>query len=236
MPSSETEPRTPPAVPATRLRLRLSRGGPACALSHLGQIEALRAAVLASGLPYVPDGRRSRPRPRLSFGPAIAVGYESDAEYFDMETLEAVEPDEARARLGAVLPEGFAVREVRRIPRYFPSLDASINVVRYEVRGPFPAEAGTALRALLERGTIVVLKPKEGGARVERVDARPLIRSMTLAAPDRLELLLRFGPKRTVKPEALLREWLGADAPLDRCRIARRELLSETAGGELIAP
>lgn len=219
-----------------RLRVRLSREGPASLLSHLGQIESLRAAVASSGLPFVPDGRRKKPRPKLAFGPAIAVGYESSAEYFDMELSRRIEPAQAARRLQAALAQGFGVLELRRIPAYFPSLDASINVVRYALRGPFPADAAQKLRALLDRPEIVVEKLKDGGARVERIDARPLIRAAVLIEPGCLELTLRFGPRRTLKPEALLREWLGPAASPDRTRILRKELWSETASGELLAP
>lgn len=219
-----------------RMRVRLLREGPAGALTHLAQIEAIRRAVLGSGLPVLCDGRRRRPRPRLSFGPAISVGYESHAEYFDMDLLTACVPEEAARRLAGSLGEGFQVREARRIPAFFPSLEATLNVVEYQVRGPFPADARTGLSEFLARREIVIEKMKDGGSRVERVDARPLILSAALAAPDRLEMTLRFGPKRTVKPEALLRSWLGPLAPISEFRVLRKELFSETAGGSLMRP
>lgn len=219
-----------------RMRVRLLREGPAGALTHLAQIEAIRRAVLGSGLPVLRDGRRRRPRPRLSFGPAISVGYESHAEYFDMDLLSVCAPEDVARGLSGSLGEGFHVREVRRIPPFFPSLEATLNVVEYQVQGPFPADAQEGLREFLGRREIVIEKVKDHGARIERVDARPLIRAAALAAPDRLELTLRFGPKRTLKPEAILRSWLGPLAPLSGFRILRKELFSETAGGSLMRP
>ncbi len=219
-----------------RMRVRLRREGPAGGLTHLAQIEAIRRAALGSGLPVACDGRRRRPRPRLSFGPAISVGYESHAEYFDMDLLRACAPEEVARGLSGSLGSGFRVLEVRRIPPFFPSLEATLNVVEYEVRGPFPADARAGLREFLDRREIVIEKVKDGGARIERVDARPLIRAAEFAAGDRLDLTLRFGPKRTVKPEALLRSWLGPLAPLPEFKILRKELFSETASGSLMRP
>ena len=245
---------------ATRYRVRIARGGEARELTHLGQIEALRRAVLRSGLPGLsPDGgpgaaapgavpsssRRGgggpggsegggkRTRPRLSFGPAISMGYESEAEYFDLELESPEEPREVAQALTSALPAGFRVMGVRRIPRFFPSLDSCINVVRYEVGGAFPADGSETLRRFLDRGEIPIEKVKKGGALVERVDARPLIIDMSLAAPDRVRMTLRFGPKRTLKPEVIIREWLGGAEGL---QVIRKELFSETASGELIAP
>ncbi|MFC1678878.1 TIGR03936 family radical SAM-associated protein [Elusimicrobiota bacterium] len=217
-----------------RYRVRISRCGEARHLTHLAQIEALRRAVAASGLPGVVDRRKKRPKPRLAFGPAISMGYESRAEYFDLELETAVTPEEVTGALASVLSGGFTVIGVRRIPKFFPSLDASINVVRYEIRGEFPRDSADRLASLLARREIVIEKVKKGGARVERVDARPLIREMVLASPGHVTLTLRFGPKRTVKPEALLREWLGG-LP-GELHIMRQDLFSETSGGELISP
>ncbi len=219
---------------SVRYRVCVSRLGEASQLTHLGQIEMLRRAVLNSGLPAVTDKRR-RPRPRLAFGPAIALGYESLAEYFDLELTKDLSDREVASALSEALDCGFALRAVRRIPRFYPSLDASINVVRYEIRGSFSGESEAALERFLARKEIVIKKIKEGGARVELIDARPLIREMVFSAPDCLRLTLRFGPKRTLKPEALLREWLGKTT-LEGFRVLRKDLLSETSKGELLTP
>lgn len=226
--------RSAAASARTRYRVRMARTGAASRLTHLAQIESLRRAVLESGLPALSDGKRKRPRPRISFGPAIAMGYESAAEYFDLELESRVPPEEVKEALGNALPAGMTLRGVRRIPRFFPSIDASVNVVRYALSGSFPGDAARRLEDFLRRDAIVVEKIKKGGERIERVDVRPLIVEMTLAAPDRLELTMRFGPKRTVKPEAVVGQWLG-NVP-GNLHVLREELFSETAGGELILP
>lgn len=218
----------------TRYRVRVGRLGEASRLTHLAQIESLRRAVVESGLPAVMDSKRKRPRPRLAFGPAIAMGYESLAEYFDLELEAKLAPEKVAESLAAALPKGFSLRGVRRIPRFFPSIDASVNVVRYTLSGEFPPDAAERRDRMLERPEIVIEKMKEGGARVERVDARPLILKLDLTDSRRAELTLRFGPKRTVKPEAVVREWLGT-VPED-LGVLREELFSETARGELILP
>jgi radical SAM-linked protein len=247
MPSIERDP------VSARYRVRVSRLGPARLLTHLAQIEALRRAVQLTGLPTLMDARRKRPRPKLSFGPAISVGYESLAEYFDMELESAHAPAKIATALGATLEDGFQVKDARRIPAFFPSLEASINVVRYEIEGPFPDGAEDRLKSFLGRKDIIIEKLKQGGARLERVDARPLILQMRFLAPGRVGLTLRFGPKRTVKPEAIVRDWLGLPAPrvpvgaagpspearpepLEGFTILRKDLFSETAGGELLTP
>ncbi|MFA5140721.1 MAG: TIGR03936 family radical SAM-associated protein [Elusimicrobiota bacterium] len=222
---------------AVRYRVRFSRRGPAAGLTHLAQIERVRRAVVDSGLPAILNRQRKAAKPKLAFGPAISLGYESLAEYFDMELAQALPPSEVAAALGAAFKDGLELRAVRRIPLYFPSLDASINVARYEISGPFPEDAAQSLARFLDRSEIVIEKLKDAGARVERIEARRLIVAMHLTGPGRLELDLRFGPNRTLKPEALLREWLGlVDEGLAGFRILRKELLSETSRGEFLIP
>lgn len=213
-----------------RYRVCVARLGPARTLTHLGQIEALRRAVTESGLPALTDGRRKRPR--LAFGPAISMGWESLAEYFDLELSSALAPEAVSDALAKAVKAGFAVQGVRRIPSFFPSLDSTINVASYDIEAQFPDDAPRRLDEFLARREIVVEKIKEAG--VERVDARPLIVRMKLDGPGRLSLVLRFGPKRTLKPEAIVREWLGA-LP-EGALIRRNGLYSETSAGELMTP
>jgi len=232
---------------SARYRVRLERIGPASGMTHLAQIESLRRAVASSGISFVPDGKRSRPRPKLAFGPAISVGHESFAEYFDMETTTVYPPAQIAGDIGGRLDDGFSVREVRKIPPFFPSLEASINVVAYEIRGSFPSGSQRSIDEFLGRTDIFIDKKKDGGRRVERIDAKPLILRMRMSSEQCLDLTLRFGPKRTLKPEAIVREWLGLipvqqnkdqgqSAALQGFVILRKELLSETSGGQLLTP
>jgi radical SAM-linked protein len=223
---------------AARYRVRFSRRGPAAGLTHLAQIERVRRAVVDSGLPAILNRQRRTAKPKLAFGPAISLGYESTAEYFDLELAEPLLPTEVATALRAVLKDGLELNAVRRIPRYFPSLDASINVARYEISGPFPRDAGQSLARFLDRREIVIEKVKDAGARVERIEARRLIVGMKMVGPGLLGLDLRFGPNRTIKPEALLREWLGLaeGGGLAGFHILRKELLSETSRGEFLIP
>jgi len=225
----------------TRYRVRLARTGSARLLTHLGQIEAIRRAVTASTLPgpwrtpagAVPKSRKRR-RPKLAFGPAISMGHESRAEFFDIELEEPLAPVEVGKALGEALISGFSVLGVRRIPRFFPSLDSCINVVRYAIQGADLEPGRSLLPGFLGRVEIPIRKVKKGGAVIEHVDARPLIIELAQTAPDEARLTMRFGPKRTVKPEAVVLEWLGR--PARGLRYVREELFSETSSGELMEP
>ena len=62
--------------------------------------------------------RASRPGPKVSFGLALSVGHESDAEYLDVELREADRhSSRSRAALTPALPEGIDVAAVARARR-----------------------------------------------------------------------------------------------------------------------
>jgi len=212
-----------------RLRFRFERRDGAAALSQLEQIKKLRGFFTASGLPVAMSGTL----PKIAFGPAIAAGYESMAEYADVFLSESVPAGEASAKVAAVTGEGFVLADVKRIPAAFPSLESLVTVAEFEIRGealarpPFPAED------LLGLTSLPVTRVKKG--LTETVDARPAIAAVSQDPDGAVRLLLRLGGGRGVKPENVVAAWLGLTSapPL---KIVRKQLYWENENGGLEAP
>jgi len=70
------------------------------------------------------------PHPRLSFGPPLSVGIESNAEFFDLRVRGVTTAAEVCSSLAASVPEGFAIHECRGISAGSRSLGKF--VVRYD--------------------------------------------------------------------------------------------------------
>ena len=117
------------------------------------------------------------------------------------------------------------------MPLHFPSLESLLNVAEYEVSGDFGPEPDASLGRFLALPEIPVVKQKHEGPQ-ERIDAKPLIITMKHEA-GKLRLAARFGPGRNLKPELILRAWLGPEA--SGFAITRKQLYWETPGG-LSAP
>jgi radical SAM family uncharacterized protein/radical SAM-linked protein len=225
----EPKPLTP-LRPVQRLRLRFGRRGVVRFLSHLEQIEMFRRIVRRAGLPVTYTAGFS-PQPRMAFGPAISVGYESASEYVEVELSRTVEAAAAQAQIARELPPGFTLESVKKVPVFFPSLDSLLNVASYEIGAPVTEEQ---IRQFLARPEIIIEKKKEN--RVERIDARPLIRELK-ATPSGCFLQLRFGPKKTIKPEKILQELLGmSEQDVKNVPIARTALLIEKRDGGVSEP
>src|SRR5262249_29251884 len=124
------EPPSPPAV--QRIRLRYRKVGPARFIGtrEIGNV-FLRAARRAR-LP-IAFSHGHHPMPRLSFSPAIPLGFSSDDEYVDLDLTLPTAPDAVAACLAAELPEGLEPVDAVDVPRTAPSIDAGIAAFVYEV-------------------------------------------------------------------------------------------------------
>ena len=223
-----------PKPAACRIRVRFSRDAQAAQLSQLEQIRAFRKIAQDSGLPLACSGGKHN-LVKLSFGPAIAVGYESEAEFVDIYLCAPATAAQALERLRAGASGGYAVLDVKKVPLNFPSVEALVNVAEYEIRGDF-SNPPQSLEQFLERAEIIIEKVKPSGTR-ESIDARPLIKNMRLES-GAVSLTLRFGPKKNLKPERILQAWLDRPVCADGggCSIIRKQLYWEDAYGNLNAP
>src|ERR1700736_6013694 len=73
------------------IRLRFTKQGKVRFVSHRDVARAVERAIRIEALP-VAFTQGSSPRPKVSFGLALAVGHESRAEYLDLELRDPIDP------------------------------------------------------------------------------------------------------------------------------------------------
>ena len=71
------------------------------------------------------------PRPKVSFGLALSVGHESDAEYLDLELAEPVAVEPLARAISAALPEGIEVFDVVALADRAPALQEAVTAVEW---------------------------------------------------------------------------------------------------------
>lgn len=223
-----------------RVRVRFGRKGPAASTSHLQQIDIIRRALRDAAWPVVGSDAK-KPKLKVSFGPAISVGYESDAEYCDVDLASRMDIKKSGEALAARLPEGFTLLNVKSIPRFFPSLEESLNAGAYEVESERLADAQPAWDAFWAKEQFLVTKKKADRDVV--IDARPIVRSWSLSGDGKLELVIRFGPGRTLKPEKIAQAVCGwPETPLVEgqlmpgVKVRRKQMYLEKSNGDLVEP
>ncbi len=157
------------------------------------------------------------PLPRLSFGPALPVGIESEAEFLDIELSEVLSPEEVQERLGAELPHGFVIQRAATIDLRAPSIDASIRSLCYTVQVELllspqctPSVLAERVRAFQEASTFLMHKHTRNGQ--HQIDAKQCVTSLVLSAPQTLYLEVIPTATGMVKPH----EFVGALLDLTR--------------------
>ena len=127
---------------------RFTKRGKVRFVSHRDVARGLRAGV--------PDRRACRssftlgfsPRPKVSFGLALSVGHESDAEFLDVELREPIDLDGLPEALTARPARGHRVTGVAALADRAPALQEAVTAVEWqiEVTAPDGRRAGTVRR------------------------------------------------------------------------------------------
>ena len=213
-----------------RLRIRFSKIGKIRFTSHRDTARIWERGLRRAGLP-VAYSEGFTPRPRISFGLALPTGYESEAEYLDVELDgeaaglsglgadgeaasgsglgidgEAAGPDLAGALTEAV-PAGITVLAAAGIDRAGPSLQEAVTSCtwRIDVGGVDEKAAAAAAARALDAGEIFITRERKG--RTVTDDIRPQIVSLdtTSTTADGIRLIAELGTKpRALRPSELL--------------------------------
>jgi radical SAM-linked protein len=175
-------------------------------ISHRDLARAFERAFRIVRLPLAFTGGFS-PRPRVSFGLALPVGAESEAEYLDVELTEPVDLDATVEALNRALPEGIAVTGIAELDERAMSLQEAVisTTWRLEVCGASASLLTEGIERALASSTLAGTRRRKGVETVE--DLRPAIRSMAVTGETErgvvVEMELTTQP-RSVRPGEVL--------------------------------
>lgn len=167
-----------------RVRVRFSKQGKVRWTSHRDVARMWERALRRAAIPVaLTEG--FNPRPKLSFGLALSTGYESVAEYLDVELAPGFTPglETWPDLLTPVLPLGLAAQAAVETDAHAPSLqqDVTICTWRIEALGPLVDEAAAAVAAALTAGELVATRTRKGHDVTD--DLRPGILHLEVTGP-----------------------------------------------------
>jgi radical SAM family uncharacterized protein/radical SAM-linked protein len=192
--------RMPRQKPVGRFRYRLtySRLGKARFLSHLEVVKMFFRAFRRLDLP-LRFSEGFNPSPRVSFGPALPVGTESQAEYLIMELITPfVDPEATLAAMNRQLPEGFSAKDLK------PAAKEPETAVLTCYHITLPKDmAELPLDHFRQTDTFMVALTRKG--RERQIDARPLVEDLSKLAAGTIQVILLSEPGTAgIKPLELL--------------------------------
>ncbi len=166
----------------TKLRVRYSEEGKIRFLSHRDVARVMERSFRKLRLP-VAYSQGFSPRPKFSFGLALSVAYESDAEYLDVELVTPIDIGELPNQLTASLPDGLTVTAVDELEAGSTSLQQAIVCCRWsiEVLGVSLPDVTVAVAELLESDEHLLERSRKG--KVSVVDVRPSVLEIAVVGP-----------------------------------------------------
>lgn len=189
-------------LPPSKIRVRYSKTGMMRYLSHSEVMTAILRAARRARL-AVGYSSGFHPHPKLSFGPALSAGVEGMSEYFDIELLNIMDPDEFLNRMNIELPEGLKVLKAEMIPIKARALDDLISRYKYEIFIDNNAEK--PINSFMQQNSIPVSREKSN------VDIRPLVEKAEVNN-GKLYLTLKDDGKIKVRLWEILKELLARPA------------------------
>ena len=200
----------PSSAEINKVRLQFSKTEEARFLSHLEMSKVFARAVRRAKLP-LKYTQGYHPQPRIIFGPPLPVGFESLAEFVDIELWDRIPVENLKAQLNRELPQGITVIFAKEIPLKTPAISDSVYEVSYAIsvkensnfKKFFPGEIERVIKKFLSRPSFLIKKNRRG--EVVSLDIRPMIKDMVfIEDKDSIELTLRFPQAQSIRPDEII--------------------------------
>jgi len=201
-------------------RLRWTKLGDLAHVSHLEMVALFMRSLRRADLPIALTAGR-HPRPRLSFGPALALGAESYYEVLDVTLTAELDAAQVQGRLNEVLPDGAAIVAARPLAKGdrglgLDGLSCAYEVAFAEASADLAADLEDRVRAALALERIPVERMDKKG-RPQVRDLRPCLARMEVSGGV-LSLLLDSDGSRAARVADVLGAALGIDPADARVR------------------
>jgi len=188
-------------------RVHYTRFGDVRFFSHLEVLQLIFRAVTRAGVPVL-YSQGFNPSPRISFSPALPVGVESEAEYFDMDIASIIDDTESVIeKLDRQLPEGMKVFALEAAPES----EAATQVISYRVHLNKQLTAGQQekINQFPEQESFVIERIRK--KKKKALDIRPLVKHLQASGNDVHLELFSISGRAGVSPKEILHHIVGLD-------------------------
>lgn len=197
-----------------KIRAKYTKLGYLKYLSHLDLIRLFNRSFTRSNIP-VKYSEGFNPHPKLSLGNPLPLGIESVCEYFDLELIEPISPQEFKNKLNEILPTGIEIVESYGIDEMTPSISSTMCKSEYEILVD-TLNSGDEIDYYLEINELLGLKnidiekkKKKGKSKITTiVNIKPFIFKLSVenicGNTIRLNTIVMTGEQGNVKPIELL--------------------------------
>ncbi len=207
----------PNQAPRTRIRLRYSKAGRIRFTSHRDVARIWERSLRRTGLP-VAQTEGFSPRAKLHFGLALATGYESDAEYLDIDfKCDEMAVDEVLDALVSTLPDGIIATGGAVLSPGAMSLQQAVTSCDWDIEllNVTAGDLAQWVDRVLSAATLMVTRERKGKQITD--DLAPQVRALEVGEPTSrgVRLLATLGTQpRAARPSELLATFESAYRPI----------------------
>jgi radical SAM family uncharacterized protein/radical SAM-linked protein len=186
--------------PIRRFRLHYKKMGAAKFLGHLELSQAMARTFRRAEFPLV-FSQGFHPLPKISFGPPIPVGYESWAEFLDIQIQNHFPLQESIPKLNLLLPPGIKILKAQEIPLKSPSIFAIVNKILYSIHF---SKKGEFSQEKIKQFNAVKSFPIFWERKNSSIDLKDFVDFFNSYDEYRLKISLRSGKDGFMRPEEAL--------------------------------
>jgi len=218
-------PRSKSTGPHARVRVVYTKLGQLSLISHSELMNLFFRAFSRAGLP-VRFSEGFNPHPKVSFGPALSVGVESEAEVLDMELDYAIDLSSVVKALNNALPDGVRILEARVLPEGAPPAGVGVRCHTYHAVAPAGLRdmLTSLVHAFFEKASVVVARRTDKGER--ELDIRPMVADVSVLEDGMVTFTICEHNGRFAKPHEVAQAVFGLSADEARAVRLRRVMMS----------
>ena len=174
--------------PSNKYRFTFTKLGPMRFLSHLELLRLMSRALRRANIP-VAYSMGFHPMPKISFVSALPVGVESNAESFEVETVQPLDTLVAIKELNTQLPTGITITRIEEIniKSKSPRLIQATYIVKSRDSLKFDL---SVLERFEDQQEVFLAKRHKKG--INRINLKEAVRSIQLLDPNTIELVLAY--------------------------------------------
>jgi radical SAM family uncharacterized protein/radical SAM-linked protein len=177
------------------LRVSFSKRGQAKYFGHLELVRIFLRAISRAGIP-IKFTQGFHPKPKISFEDPLPVGVESLNENFYLSLRGDVKPQSIIGQLNKHLPKGIRVLNCQLVSAKPVSNASSATYLVTKKDGFFNEKDLTCFKNKKE---LIVTRTGSKG-KTKHIDLKDMVLKIELPDPNRLKMILKKEPGRTVRP------------------------------------
>lgn len=158
--------------------IEFSKSGYFCYTSHLDLIRYFKRAFKRCDI-HLKHSQGFNPHPKLAFAQPLSLGYSSECELLEIETISHFEPEELLAKLGAGMAEGIKLKKCTMLPENTKALASKIVAAEYEISIPVDDYSlEEVLDNFSEQSNIIAMKRQKKTKELKPVNIAGKIKSL----------------------------------------------------------